>query len=181
MNIAPAATNAEQHVLDHLGAKFGVKSDAVQVVSLTPRDLPAGAAEFYVEAKGSHGHENYNYVVIDDKVYCSRVEGEFSRLLREQSLLERKDVSAAQYMRLYSLFALPRQVKYIDANVLSRNAQDYRAFPQVQAPAVAGRPDGGLTLTFFASPARTVQPSKWTVSISPTYEVAVNSEDVGKR
>lgn len=176
MNITPASTNAEQHVLDHLGTSFSVRPDAVQVMSLTPRDLPPGALEFYVEIKGSHGHDHYNYVILGNRIYCSRVEGEFARLLREQSLLGRKDVGAAQYMRLYSLFALPRQLKYIDANALSRNASDYRAFPQIQAPALVSRPGGGVALIFFATPVDAVQPSKWTVSISPTYDVAVTSE-----
>jgi len=180
MNMASAATTGEQRVLDHLGAKFGVKADAVQVLSLTPRDLPAGAAEFFVEGKNSR-HDRYNCIVMGDKAYCSQVDGEFVRVLREQSLLQRKDVSAAQYMRLYSLLALPRQVKYIDGNVLNRNAQEFRAFPQVQAPAVTTRSDGGVTLTFFATPTDTVEPSKWTVAISPNYEVAVTSEEVAKR
>jgi hypothetical protein len=181
MTTAPAATNVEQRVLDHLSAKFGVKPDTVQVLSLAPRDLPAGAQEFYVEAKGTHGHDNYNYVVMGDKVYCSRLEGEFARLVREQNLLERKDVGAAQYMRLYSLFALPRQVKYIDANALSRNPQDYRGFPQVQAPTLSTRPDGGVTLTFFATPVDALQPSKWMVSISRNLEITVHSESAATR
>ena len=181
MSIASAATGAEQRVIDHLATHFGLKADAVQILSLTPRDLPQGAAEFFVELKDTHGHDNYNYVVIGDKVYCSRVEGEFARLLREQSLLDRKDLTAAQYMRLYSLFALPRQVKYIDANVLQRNAASYRAFPQVKAPSLAPRPDGGITLTFFATPVQAVQPSKWIVSVSRGYEVDVTSEAVGSR
>ena len=176
-NVACAAASAEQAVRDHLRVKFGVKRDEVDILSLTPRDLPPGAVEFYVEAKGSHGHDNYNYVVLNNRVYCSRVDGEFARLLREQSLLRRKDIVAAQYMRLFSLFALPRQVSYIDANKLRRFTSDYRAFPQVQAPTLTRRPDGGVTLTFFASPAgEAVQPSKWAVSISPTYKVVVASE-----
>ncbi len=181
MNLAPAATNAERRVIEHLESTFGVKADAVQVVTLTPRDLPAGATEYYVEAKGSQGHDNYNVVVFGDKVYCSRVDGEFARALREQALLERKDLSAAQVMRLYSLFGLPRQLKYIDANVLARNAQDYRAYPQVQAPALTQRPDGGVTLTFYATPVLSVEPAKWSVAISPSYEVKVSSEAVAKR
>jgi hypothetical protein len=181
MNLAPAATSAERRVIEHLESAFGVKADALQVVALTPRDLPAGAAEYYIEAKGSHGHDNYNVVVFGDKVYCSRVDGEFTRVLREQALLERKDLSAAQVMRLYSLFALPRQLKYIDANVLARNAQDYRAYPQVQAPALTQRPDGGVTLTFFATPVMSVEPAKWSVAIARNYEVVVSSEAVGKR
>jgi len=181
MNLAPAATIAERRVIEHLDSIFGVKADAVEVVALTPRDLPAGAAEYYVEAKGSHGHDNYNYVVLGDKVYCSRVEGEFARVLREQALLERRDLSAAQLMRLYSLFALPREIKYIDANVLARNAQDYKAYPQVQPPALARRPDGGVTLTFFATPALSVEPARWSVAISSTYEVAASGEAAAKR
>jgi hypothetical protein len=181
MNLASAATNAERRVIEHLDATFGVKADAVEVVALTPRDLPAGAAEYYVEAKGSHGHDNYNVVVLGDRVYCSRVEGEFARVLREQALLERKDLSAAQLMRLYSLFALPREIKYIDANVLARNAQDYKAYPQVQPPALAWQPDGGVTLTFFTTPVLSVEPIKWSVAISRNYEVAASSEALAKR
>jgi hypothetical protein len=181
MNLAPAATSAEQRVIEHLQSTFGVGTDAVQVVALTPRDLPAGASEFYVEAKDSHGHDNYNYMVLGDKVYCSRVDGEFARVLREQALLERKDLSAAQLMRLYSLFALPREIKYLDANVLARNVQEYRAYPQVQPPVLNQRPDGGVTLTFFATPVLSVQPAKWSVTISRTYEVVVTRENVAKR
>lgn len=181
MNLASAATSDERRVIEHLESTFGVKADAVQVVALTPRDLPTGAAEFYVEAKGSHGHDNYNVVTFGDKIYCSRVDGEFARVLREQSLIERYDLSAAQLMRLYSLFALPRQLKYIDANVLARNAQQYRAYPQVQPPALTRRPDGGLTLTFFATPVLSVRPARWSVTISRNHEVVVGSEAVVKR
>ena len=181
MNLAPAATTAERRVIAHLESTFGVKADAVEVVALTPRDLPAGASEYYVEARGSRDHDNYNVVVFGDKVYCSRVSGEFARTLREQALLERKDLSAAQLMRLYSLFGLPRHLKYIDADALARDAQDYRAFPQVQPPALTQRPDGGVTLTFFATPVMSVEPARWSVAISRSYEVVVSNEAVGKR
>ena len=181
MNVAPAASPTEQRVIAHLGAVFGVKADALALVALAPRDLPAGAAEFYVESKDSHGHDNYNVVVIGDKVYCSRVDGEFARVLREQALLERGDLSAAQVMRLYSLFALPRQLKYIDADALGRDADDYRAWPQVKAPALVRRDDGGVTLTFFATPARELSPSKWTVLVSRRYDIAVTSEAQARR
>jgi len=180
MNLATAATGAEHRALAHVQATFGVRPDTMSVVELTARDLPAGAAEYFVEADDGR-HDTYNVVVFGDKVYCSRVDGEFARALREQALLERKDLNAAQAMRLYSLFALPRQLKYIDANVLARNEQDYRAYPQVQPPVLTPRPDGGVTLTFFATPVMSVAPARWSVAISRNYEVAVSSEAIGKR
>jgi hypothetical protein len=45
----------------------------------------------------------------------------------------------------------------------------------------AQRPDGGVTLTFFATPVLSVQPAKWSVTISRTYEVVVTRENVAKR
>jgi hypothetical protein len=170
-----AATTPQQLVLDHLNANFGVLPDSVQALAIKARDLPEGALEFYVEAKGSSGHDNYNYVVIGERVYCSRSEGEFARILKEQRLLDRKDLGAAQMMRLYSLFAMPRQIKYIDQNALDRNPQDFSAYPQVKAPALTSGDQGAVVLTFYATPLRAVQPSRWTVSISRTYQVEVSS------
>src|SRR5262245_44890602 len=71
MNLAPAASSAEGHVIAHLQATFGVPADALSVRALTPRDLPTGAAEYYAEVRGSH-HDNYNVVAFGDKVYSSR-------------------------------------------------------------------------------------------------------------
>jgi hypothetical protein len=181
MNITHADSDAERRVVDHLQATFGLPRDAVQIVSLAPRDLPGGSAEFFAETKGSSGHDNYNYVVIGTQVYCSRVPGEFARLLREQSLLQRNDVTAAQYTRLYALFELPRELKYIDANVLGRNAASYRDFPQVRPPALTRAADGSILLTFFATPALLVQPLKVIVAVSPAYDMKVSTEELTRR
>lgn len=178
---AIAAGGFEPRIVEQLAARLGVPPDDLQIVKLTPRDLPAGAAEYYVEPKGGHGHDNVNAVVLGGRIYASGHDGEFARLLREQSLLARADLSAAQAMRLYSLFALPRQLKYLDANALARDPQRWRDWPQVQPPALARRPEGGLVLTFYATPVDATQPSKWTVTVSPAYEVTADSEAVGGR
>jgi hypothetical protein len=177
---ASAAPTAQQRVLAHLAATFGLQPGDVDVLTLTPRDLPEGAAELYVEAKGSHGHANHNCVVLGERVYCSGTEGEFGRLLREQTLLRRPDLTAARLMRLYSLFALPRQLKYVDANVLARDPQTWSAYPTVTPPVLTPRADGGATLVFHATPVREIQPSKWTVNISPDSEVQAASTPVAK-
>lgn len=178
---ALAATPQQQLVLDHLGAAFGAKAAELNILPLVPRDLPEGAAEFYVEAQGSHGHDNHNCIVMGDRVYCSGAEGEFERLLREQALLKRQDLGAAQFMRLYSLFALPRQLKYVDANVLARNPQDWRAYPEADPPTLSRHADGGVTLVFLATPVREVKPSRWTVKISSTGQVEVASTPLAAR
>jgi hypothetical protein len=178
---AQAATPQQQRVLAHLGAAFGLAPGDVEVLILTPRDLPDGAAEFYAETKGSHGHGNHNCIAMGEQVYCSGTEGEFQRLLREQALLQRKDLDAPRLMRLYSLFALPRQVKYVDAGVIARAPQDWGAFPEVVPPTLARAADGGVTLSFYATPVREVQPSKWTVRISPAHEIEVGTAPVARR
>jgi hypothetical protein len=178
---ASAVPAAYQRVLAHLAATFGLQPGELEVLSLAPRDLPEGAAEFYVEAKGSHGHGNHNCVVMNERVYCSGAEGEFERLLREQALLRRPDLTAARLMRLYSLFALPRQLKYVDANVLARDPQAWSAYPEVTPPALTPRADGGVTLVFHATPVREIQPSRWTVDIAPGGEVRVASTPVARR
>lgn len=178
---ALAASNPQQRVLTHLAATYGLRPGDVELLPLAPRDLPAGAAEFYVEAKGSHGHDNHNCVVMGERVYCSGAEGEFERLLREQALLRRADLDAAQLMRLYSLFALPRQLKYIDAGVLQRNPQDWQAYPEVAPPALSRQPDGGATLVFYATPTLALQPSKWTLRIAPDGRAEAESAAVAKR
>jgi hypothetical protein len=175
-NTAAVETTSRQKVLDHVSAVFGMYAHAVEILELPPRDLPAGAAEFYVEAKGSHGHNNHSCILMGDKCYCSGVDGEFTRLLREQSLLDSNNLAAAQLMRLYALLALPRQIKYIDATGLTRNAQSYRAFPDVAVPTLSRSPDEGLTLTFYATPVETVDPSRWTVTITRDYQIEVASQ-----
>jgi hypothetical protein len=175
------AITPQQRVLDHLRATFGVKHNSVETVPITARDLPAGASEFYVEAKGSHGHDNYNYVVIGESVYCSRSHGEFARILKEQKLLDRQDTNAAQLMHLYSLFALPHQIKYIDQNALNRNPQDYRAYPEIKAPYLENGAQGALVLSFFATPVMTLQPSRWTVTISRSYEISIRGGNLTAR
>jgi hypothetical protein len=178
---ASAVPAAYQRVLTHLAAAFGLQPGELEVLSLAPRDLPEGATEFYVEAKGSHGHGNHNCVVMNERVYCSGAEGEFERLLREQALLRRPDLTAARLMRLYSLFALPRQLKYVDANVLARDPQPWSGYPEVTPPALTPRGDGGVTLVFHATPVREIQPSRWTVDIAPDGEVRVASTPVARR
>jgi hypothetical protein len=181
MNESVLAAHARQMVLDHFVASYGMKAGAVELLPLAPRNLPEGAAEFFVETRVSHGHGKHNCIVMGSRVYCSGAEGEFSRLLREQALLERKDLSAARLMRLYSLFALPRQLRHVDANVLIRNRESWRAYPEVVAPTLTRRPDGGVTLCFYATPLMAVQPSKWTVDITRGYGVEVRSALVAPR
>ena len=168
-------------VLDHLAATFDLAPESLDVLSLTPRDLPEGAAEFYVEANDRQGREGFNCIVLSDKVYCSGPKGEFERLLREQALLEHQDLDAVVMMRLYSLFALPRHLKYLDAKGIARNPHDWRAYPEVTAPALESRPDGGVTLIFYATPHLEVQPSKWMVNVTRACEVELGMFPVTPR
>lgn len=181
MNTPLLRADASQMVLDHLGTTFGLAPASLDLLSLTPRDLPEGADEFYAEVRGSYGNDHYNCVVMGGKVYCSGSEGEFARLMREQVLLEGKAPDAAQLMRLYSLFALPREVAWVDARVLARDLHDWQAYPEVAPPALARRPDGGVTLTFCTTPPFEVEPSKWTVSVTRACEVEVAIEHLAPR
>jgi len=181
MNTHTFAAGAQQLVLDHLQAAFNTTAESVNVLQLPPRELPEGAAEFYVEPKGSREHGSRNCVVMGGKVYCSGADGEFARLLREQALLDRGGVDASALMRLYALLALPRQVKYVNANVLALDSQTWRAYPEVVAPSISTRPDGGVTLTFYATPVAEVQPSKWTVTVKRNYDVEVASVPLAPR
>jgi hypothetical protein len=155
---AAAMTAAERVVLNHLHGS-GVNTEGLTVSTLSARDLPAGTAEFYVETQGSRQHGAINCVVVDGKVYTSSSNADFARLLKDQRAL-------------YALLAMPRQVKYVDATVLARNP-DYQAFPEATVPTLAWPGAGGAVLTFYATPLDRVAPAKWTVSVSPAYDVAV--------
>lgn len=182
MNTAIASDGGRQRVIDHLASNFAIQAEAVQVVALGhPSDLPSGATEFSVERRGAHGQDVYSYVALGNGLYCSHVPGDFARLVREQSLFERVDVSAQQAMRLYALLELPDELKTIDAGTLERHAQEYGAYPQVQPPALSRHAGGGATLTFFATPLYEVRPEKWTVAISPGRDVTLAREPVGRR
>jgi hypothetical protein len=169
---AASMTAAERVVLDYLHSNLGINGASVDVSTLSARDLPAGSAEFYVETKGSREHGAINCVLLDGKVYCSRTSGDFARLMKDQRALETKSLTAAQMMRLYALLGMPRQVKYVDAGVLARNP-DYKNFPDTAVPALMWPATGGAVLTFFATPLDRVAPAKWTVNVSPHYDVAV--------
>ena len=181
MTNAPAlAADADiprQQLMSHLKSALGMAPQSVDVIPTQKPNAIPGAREFYIEVKGSREHGSSNCVVMAGQVYCSPSAGDFARILKEQALLERDDIGAAQWMNLYAVLQLPRQLRYIGAQELDSNPQAYRAYPEITSPAVSKDAQGTLTLVFFTSTLRSMQPlSKWTVAMSRAGRVDVKQE-----
>ncbi len=167
-----AQSDALRLVQTHLQKLLSLSADDIKVKRLNPPDLPAGTQEFYAELHGGR-HDNVNCLVLAERVYCSRAPDEFARFLKDYRYFEKRDLTPHQVMRLYGLFALPRQLKSIDAALLARNAAQYRAYPEVAAPTLA-HSDAGMLLTFWATPPLELKPTRWLVNLSPSYVLQVH-------
>ena len=166
-----AQSGAQRLVEAHLMERFSLRADQLKLIRLSGRDLPAGSEEFYAEFRGGRD-DNINCLVYADRAYCSRSDGEFQRFMADYRYFDKTGLSAPQVMRLYALLALPRQLKYIDARALTRDAAKYQAFPGIAPPALA-HTDAGMTLAFCATPALQLEPTQWIVTLSRDYQLDV--------
>ena len=169
---------AKQLVFRHLQQHFSLNPGQVDILDLTLADLlPGGAHSFSVREHDVLDGNEYYYIVIDGRVYCNHVAGDFVRLLRDYRYFEKLDWNASQMLLIYQHFEIPRAASYpVTETVLKDSPSLYAAYPQVTPP-VLTQSRGGLTLTFYMSTIGREAPVKWTVTISPDYHVEAHQDE----
>ena len=162
-------------ILDHLKDNFSLTENEVVIKKLTPENLPGEVEQYYAEKKGSSGNIHYNYLVFNQQLFCSGVEGDFGRFLQTYDFLQKKDISETQLLKLFRVL----QFRIKDITILDKpdlkddNLKPYLS--QLSEPKLSYSGDGGAALTFFTRRIGKTTIEKWVASIAPDYKVTVTN------
>lgn len=166
---------AEQAILEHARKNFSLPKSDVDVTSIPPEDLPAGVAQYYLEQKGSHGNINYNYLVFNNQIFCSGVNGDFERFLKSYGFLEKRP-DVKQFVKVLRLLSIKqRDLRVLDEKRIGNPPEELQPYAaQVSAPRMTPADGGGVAVTFFTTTLSGGAPEKWVVRVAPDYTVNIS-------
>lgn len=175
------ADSIEQAILDHVKQNFSLAPNEVHIKKITPENLPADVSQYYVEKKSSYGNIYYNYLARDNRLYSSGVKEDFGRFLKDADFLNKMNLNETEFFSAFRVLKFkPRDVNVLDANAVSNPSDKLKPYAnQLSAPKLAFE-NGGATYVFFTKKVVGSDVQKWEVTISPTYEVNVNSQALQK-
>lgn len=86
--------SSRKKIYKHAPEKFSLRRNDVTSKEITSKDLPIGVKYFYLEKKRIYGSGFYSYLTHNDKVFCSKIEGDFKNLLKDSDFLSKKNINA---------------------------------------------------------------------------------------
>lgn len=176
-----AGQSIEQMVLEHVKQNFSLSSSDVTVKTIKPEHLPEGFSQVYVEKKSSYGNIFYNYLVGDNKLYCSGVTEDFGRFLQDQNFLIKKNLTTEQFLQAFRILRFKRRdVNILNEDSLSKPNDQLKPFVSLLSAPKLTVENGRATLLFFTKKVAAAQLEKWEIKVSPTYEVTVENTVINK-
>jgi hypothetical protein len=170
--------NIEQAIIDHAKKKLSIPESKISIIRTPISELPQNMDVYYLEVDGSYGNIYHYYFVSNDQLFCSAEEDSFERLLKAERYLERKHLTADQLMILFRILKVPvRGIHTIHTNDLTADDELKPYIDQLSAPAIH-ESISGTEVIFFTTALNHPAPEKWTVTLSPTYNVNYRSEQI---
>lgn len=169
----------EEKILKHARDNFSLSGSDVTLKEITSKDLPAGVRYYYLEKKGSYGNDYYSYFAYNGNLFCSKIEGDFERLLKDLNFLSNKNLSAAQFWTLFQTLKFNyRDAIVIDEKLISKPFEIMKpVLNQLSSPKLDYK-DGGAAFVFNMIDAENKIIRKYSVSVSPEYRVKVDYTDL---
>jgi hypothetical protein len=176
-----AGQSIEQMVLEHVKQNFSLSSSDVTVKTIKPEHLPENFSQVYVEKKSSYGNIFYNYLVGDNKLYCSGVTEDFGRFLQDQNFLNKKNLTTEQFLQAFRILRFKRRdVNILNEDTLSKPNDQLKPFVSLLSAPKLMVENGRATLVFFTKKVAAAQLEKWEIKVSPNYEVTVENTVINK-
>ncbi len=174
--VAANHSAVEKAILAHAKTNFSLSVDEVSLKAIDNKGLPGGAAQFYLEKKSSYGNVSYNYVVLNDKIFCSGVESDFGNFLKEQDFLRAKNLDANQFLALYrTLRSKRRDILILDEAKLAASDDSLKQYRnQIAPPQLTFSGDEAL-LTFYTKKVAGSTIEKFEVKVSSNYAVTIQN------
>ena len=168
----------EQRIKEHAQKNFSLTADQITVGELKTNDLPSGVRQFYVEKKGATGNLSYQYLVWNNQIYCSGVDDDFGKFLKDYGFLQNKNLDANQLMQILRKLKNYREMMPITEADLKNDADLKPFLGKISAPSLVAAEGGGALFTFFTQTVTTTPIQKFEVKISPSYQTTFSQEFV---
>lgn len=181
-DVNAAATQSEDKniklIAEHIEKNLSLSAEKFSISVVRSKDLPVGVAQYYAEEKNIDHGKAFTYLVSEGKLYCSGVNDDFGRFLKDQRFLENAQHDANWLRVVVSKFLDLRDQLLIDEGRITNPREALKPYlAKISAPKLT-KSAGGADYIFFTHSV-TVQPvRKFTVKIAPDYQVTVGDEIV---
>lgn len=167
-----------KQIAEHAEKNFSLSANDITVKEVALKDLPIGVRQFYVQSKGKSDGKTYNYLLFENKLYCSGIDEDFGRFLKDNKFLERTDLDAKWFQTILWKLNDFKNILLIDEAKIAKPDEDLKPFlPKITAPELKKNADGAVCKFFTQSV--TVRPvQKFEITVSPNYKVVFNREFV---
>jgi hypothetical protein len=170
-NMSMATTKTTQAIIDHAKEHLSLSEKDITLIETPISQLPNNLDVYYVEKKGSYGHDYYHYIVSGEDLFCSAEKDSFEKLLKKERFLEKKNFTVDQLITLFSLLKVKfRDVEVVKAEDLAPGGSLQKYAKNAAPPAMTESKDG-VKVVFWTSALGYPEPQKWEFTIFPGYRV----------
>lgn len=173
--VAANQSSIEKAIVAHAKENFSLSADEIALKAIDSKTLPGGVSQYYLEKKSSYGNISYNYIVYNDKIFCSGIETDFGNFLKERDFLRNKDLDDQQFLALYrTLRSKRRDILIIDKAKIADDESLKLYQNQIMPPRLTFNGNEAL-LIFYTKKVAGMAIEKFEVKVSPSYTVTVQN------
>jgi hypothetical protein len=111
-------------------------------------------------------------LVRSDQIYCSGVDGDFARFLKDYEFLSKKEFDTNWFLAVARKFIDFRDVLIIDEERMKNPREQLKPFiSKISTPVLTRGTDGGATFTYFTQSVTVLPVQKHEIKIAPDYKV----------
>ena len=174
-----ARNSIKEKIFAHAEKNFSLDKSQAELKEITSLDLPNGVTAYYLEKKGTYGSEYYNYLVYKNELYCSKTDGDFSKLLKDFDVLKNKNLSAKQFWTVFQKLEFKDgEAMLIDERLIASPSEFFKPMVNKLSPPKLNYNENGAEFVSFTANSNDRFVEKHTVTVSSDYNVKVDSEKV---
>jgi hypothetical protein len=169
----------EQRIREHAQQHLSLSPDKIVLKEMKADDLLPQVQQFYLLEKNVSDGRQYTYLVKNDQIYCSGVDGDFRRFLKDYEFLSKKEFDTKWFLAVARKFIDFRDMLVIDEERIKNPREQLKPFiSKISAPILTRDNDGGTTFTFFTQSVTVLPVQKHEIKVSPDYKVTFDRQFV---
>lgn len=165
----------EQRIKEHAQKYFSLSPDKVDLGEMKADPMLPETREFYLQAKNISDGKQYTYLLRNNQLYCSGIDDDFGRFLKDYGLLQKKELDSNWFLNVVLKLNDFRDMLVIDEQRINNPQEQLKPFlSKISIPTLDRTNNGGATFTFFTQSPIVRPVQKHEIKVAPDYIVSFN-------
>lgn len=167
-----SSKTAEQRIKQHAQKHFAISPEKINLAEAKSDSEISGVREFYLSQEGRSSGGDYTYFLYKNNLYCSGIDEDFSRFLKDYEFLKKDELDKQWFMYVLKKLNNYQNQMIITEKDLNNSTADLKPFlEKISVPEYVKTENDGVKFTFFTQTPMTLPVRKHEVTVSPDYKV----------